>query len=103
LVFSPFAGRILLIGLPAYALGGNALLQHGDKPDAGIQLEHVRQAAQALAPLAWRHEQTPGLRSPEPEGEEKPPSTGPRLVCTSPGQAAAAATDPLASSRRPPG
>jgi hypothetical protein len=49
LVFSPFAGRVLLTGLPAYALGGNALLQHVDKPGAGIQLEHLRQAAQALA------------------------------------------------------
>ena len=38
------------------ALGGNALLQRGEKPDAGIQLEHIRQAAQALAPLAAQHE-----------------------------------------------
>jgi carbamate kinase len=38
------------------ALGGNALLQRGEKPDAGIQLEHIRQAAQALAPLAAKHE-----------------------------------------------
>ncbi|MDQ2790305.1 MAG: carbamate kinase [Actinomycetota bacterium] len=38
------------------ALGGNALLQRGDKPDASIQLEHVRTAAQALAPVAAQHE-----------------------------------------------
>jgi carbamate kinase len=38
------------------ALGGNALLQRGEKPDAGIQLEHIRQAAQALAPLTGEHE-----------------------------------------------
>jgi carbamate kinase len=38
------------------ALGGNALLQRGDKPDAGVQLVHVRAAAQALAPLAVEHE-----------------------------------------------
>jgi carbamate kinase len=38
------------------ALGGNALLQRGDKPDAGIQLVHVRAAAQALAPLANEHD-----------------------------------------------
>lgn len=34
------------------ALGGNALLQRGDKPDARVQLTHVRAAAHALAPLA---------------------------------------------------
>jgi carbamate kinase len=38
------------------ALGGNALMQRGDKPDAGVQLVHVRAAAQALAPLAMEHE-----------------------------------------------
>jgi carbamate kinase len=38
------------------ALGGNALLQPGDKPDAGVQLIHVRAAAQALAPLANQHD-----------------------------------------------
>lgn len=38
------------------ALGGNALLQRGDKPDAGVQLIHVRAAAQALAPLANEHD-----------------------------------------------
>ena len=38
------------------ALGGNALLRRGDKPDAAIQVEHVRAAGQALAPLANRHE-----------------------------------------------
>lgn len=38
------------------ALGGNALLQRGDKPDAAIQMRHVRAAAQALAPLARDHD-----------------------------------------------
>jgi carbamate kinase len=38
------------------ALGGNALLERGEKPDAAIQREHVRQAARALAPLAAEHE-----------------------------------------------
>ena len=38
------------------ALGGNALLERGEKPDAAIQQRHVRRAAQALAPLAARHE-----------------------------------------------
>jgi carbamate kinase len=38
------------------ALGGNALLQRGEKPDAGIQLGHIRRAATALAPLAVEHE-----------------------------------------------
>jgi carbamate kinase len=34
------------------ALGGNALLERGEKPDADIQESHVQQAADALAPLA---------------------------------------------------
>ncbi len=38
------------------ALGGNALLQRGDKPDAGVQLVHVRAAALSLAPLANEHD-----------------------------------------------
>ena len=38
------------------ALGGNALLARGEKPDAGIQLTHVRIAAQAIAPLAANHD-----------------------------------------------
>ncbi len=38
------------------ALGGNALLERGDKPDASVQLVHVRAAAHALAPLANGHE-----------------------------------------------
>jgi carbamate kinase len=33
------------------ALGGNALLARGEKPDAGIQLAHLRAAAMAIAPL----------------------------------------------------
>ena len=38
------------------ALGGNALLERGDRPDAVIQRRHVRQAAVALAPLAADHQ-----------------------------------------------
>jgi carbamate kinase len=38
------------------ALGGNALLERGERPDAGIQQRHVRVAADALAPLAAEHE-----------------------------------------------
>jgi carbamate kinase len=38
------------------ALGGNALLERGEKPDAVIQRRHVRAAAAALAPLAAEHE-----------------------------------------------
>jgi carbamate kinase len=37
------------------ALGGNALLERGERPDAVIQRRHVRQAAAALAPLAADH------------------------------------------------
>lgn len=38
------------------ALGGNALLQRGEKPDAAIQLRHVQTAARVLAPLADEHD-----------------------------------------------
>lgn len=38
------------------ALGGNALLQRGERPDSAIQIEHVAQAAPALAALAAEHE-----------------------------------------------
>lgn len=38
------------------ALGGNALLERGEKPDASIQQRHVRRAAGALAPLASAHQ-----------------------------------------------
>ncbi len=38
------------------ALGGNALLRRGEKPDARIQLRHIQAAANALAPLALEHE-----------------------------------------------
>lgn len=38
------------------ALGGNALLERGEKPDAFIQQRHVRRAAHAIAPLAAEHE-----------------------------------------------
>ncbi|HEX2904869.1 MAG TPA: carbamate kinase [Jatrophihabitans sp.] len=33
------------------AIGGNALLERGERPDARIQLRHVHAAARALAPL----------------------------------------------------
>lgn len=38
------------------ALGGNALLRRGERPDAAPQLLHVQAAAEALAPLAAEHE-----------------------------------------------
>jgi carbamate kinase len=38
------------------ALGGNALLERGEKPDEDIQEHHVQQAAGALAPLARAHD-----------------------------------------------
>jgi carbamate kinase len=38
------------------ALGGNALLERDERPDAAIQRRHVRQAAAALAPLAADHQ-----------------------------------------------
>jgi carbamate kinase len=38
------------------ALGGNALLERGERPDAVIQRRHVRQAAAALAPLTADHQ-----------------------------------------------
>lgn len=38
------------------ALGGNALLQRGQKPDAQVQAANVRRAVAALAPLAHDHE-----------------------------------------------
>lgn len=38
------------------ALGGNALLQRGEKPDSAIQVEHVTRAAPALAAVAAEHE-----------------------------------------------
>ena len=38
------------------ALGGNALLQRGQKPDAEVQEANVRRAVEALAPLADEHE-----------------------------------------------
>jgi len=38
------------------ALGGNALLERGERPDSGIQQGHVASAVAALAPLARDHE-----------------------------------------------
>ncbi|MFG3497271.1 carbamate kinase [Streptomyces sp. NPDC047928] len=38
------------------ALGGNALLQRGDRPDAAVQQANVRAAVAALAPLTRQHE-----------------------------------------------
>ncbi|MEW2487035.1 carbamate kinase [Streptomyces sp. NPDC048411] len=38
------------------ALGGNALLRRGDRPDAAVQLTNVQAAVAALAPLARQHE-----------------------------------------------
>lgn len=38
------------------ALGGNALLERGEKPDSDIQESHVQEAVRALAPLARAHD-----------------------------------------------
>jgi carbamate kinase len=38
------------------ALGGNALLRRGEKPDAWVQAANVQRAVAALAPLAHDHE-----------------------------------------------
>jgi carbamate kinase len=38
------------------ALGGNALLRRGEKPDAAVQAANVARAVEALAPLADEHE-----------------------------------------------
>jgi carbamate kinase len=38
------------------ALGGNALLRRGEKPDAAVQLAHLVAAAPALAKIAAEHE-----------------------------------------------
>jgi carbamate kinase len=38
------------------ALGGNALLERGERPDATLQERHVATAVQALAPLASDHQ-----------------------------------------------
>jgi carbamate kinase len=38
------------------ALGGNALLKRGQKPDAATQTDNVGRAVRALAPLAHEHE-----------------------------------------------
>ena len=38
------------------ALGGNALLRRGERPDSAIQIAHVAQAAPALAKAAADHE-----------------------------------------------
>lgn len=38
--------------LTVVALGGNALLERHDRPDAAIQRRHIQRAATALAPLA---------------------------------------------------
>ena len=38
------------------ALGGNAMLERGQKPDASVQIENVLTAVNALAPLAEEHE-----------------------------------------------
>src|SRR5664279_3153003 len=38
------------------ALGGNALLERGEKPDSKIQLHHIHAAVKALAPIAANNE-----------------------------------------------
>lgn len=38
------------------ALGGNALLQRGERPDASVQEQNVQRAVHALAPIAAEHD-----------------------------------------------
>ncbi|WP_186760542.1 carbamate kinase [Arthrobacter alpinus] len=38
------------------ALGGNALLERKDRPDAEVERRHIREAAAALAPLTVEHQ-----------------------------------------------
>jgi len=38
------------------ALGGNALLERGERPDSGIQEQHVASAVAALAPVLHQHD-----------------------------------------------
>jgi carbamate kinase len=38
------------------ALGGNALLERGERPDSGIQEQHVASAVRALAPVLREHD-----------------------------------------------
>jgi carbamate kinase len=38
------------------ALGGNALLERGERPDVGIQEQHVSSAVAALAPVLHKHD-----------------------------------------------
>ena len=51
------------------ALGGNALLHRGERPDAATQVAHVEQVARDLAVLAADHEVLAG------------PGNGPRSAC----------------------
>lgn len=51
------SGRVIVHGaLMVVAQGGNALLRRGERPDSAIQIEHVAQAAPALAKVATDHE-----------------------------------------------
>jgi carbamate kinase len=45
------------------ALGGNALLERGEPPEAGLQEAHVVTAVRALAPLAAAHDLVIPIRS----------------------------------------
>jgi carbamate kinase len=49
------AGMLRAVKIVA-ALGGNALLERGEKPDSHIQQSHVHEAVRALAPLARIHD-----------------------------------------------
>src|SRR6202142_1015559 len=70
------------------ALGGNALLERGERPDAVIQRRHVRQAAVALAPLSADHQLVlchcngppAGVRALESPAAPSPSRTYPRDV-----------------------
>ena len=52
--WSPRSGDLTCVVV--VALGGNALLERGEAPDADIQQHHVRAAVEALAPLPADHD-----------------------------------------------
>ena len=88
------------------ALGGNALLERDERPDAVIQRRQVRQAAEALVSLAADHQLVLGPRQRAAGGGARPGESGgyqaqPAVSARCPGRPAAIraltdATDVLA-------
>src|SRR6185503_6519000 len=56
IVFDQAENRMHTIKAIVAALGGNALLQRGQRPDAATQVANVTLAVESLAPLAREHE-----------------------------------------------